>query len=360
MNTNLKNIPEEFAPNYLAAIMWKDDNGNTYRYALWNNVGEKFFFDIPLYAGQVIRKNFRFEIWTITGSIAVAQASIIQFLTSVLQGVDYRYGGDTKLVADDGTIVDFSVSILPSATVPTAGLVGQFKADSHWGNDPGPVQQWISEINVTDSLVWDGANAPIRATSSDFNGKSYIDFSTGSLGGTKSVIFPLLQTLFNANLINRNDGGISIVFVVCKSISSISNQVFLSIRDSGNAMIRQASLKTATNSFGMNGFGFANITQYGQSIATLRLGDNFGVLQSVPNAYEEAVVTGTLIPSAVVNFVTISQTPIQIAEILIYTGLANNTDYVSILQYLAQTYSNGYLYSLPFNFPSNSSPQPNT
>lgn len=51
-------------PNYLLCVMWVDNMGNVFRYKLWDNVGEALFFVVPLYTGQLIKHNFRFEVWT--------------------------------------------------------------------------------------------------------------------------------------------------------------------------------------------------------------------------------------------------------------------------------------------------------
>jgi hypothetical protein len=50
-------------PNFCPCVMWVDEDYNVYRYKLWSDVGEVFFFTAPLYSGQLIKKNFRIEIW---------------------------------------------------------------------------------------------------------------------------------------------------------------------------------------------------------------------------------------------------------------------------------------------------------
>lgn len=50
-------------PNYCACIMWVDEDYNVYRYKMWESVGEVFYFYAPLYNGEMIKKNFRIEIW---------------------------------------------------------------------------------------------------------------------------------------------------------------------------------------------------------------------------------------------------------------------------------------------------------
>lgn len=64
-NLSLKSFAELVNPNYIATVMWVDGDYNVYRYKLWQNVGEAFLFDCPLYTGQLIKKNFRIEIWNV-------------------------------------------------------------------------------------------------------------------------------------------------------------------------------------------------------------------------------------------------------------------------------------------------------
>ena len=64
-NFSLKGLVAPANPNYLACIMWVDDEYNVYRYKLWADVGETVLFDIPLYTNQLIKGNFRIEIWSV-------------------------------------------------------------------------------------------------------------------------------------------------------------------------------------------------------------------------------------------------------------------------------------------------------
>ena len=57
-------LPLVKSTDYVLCIMWKDSQYKTHRYAFWRGVGEVFYFDAPVYTGQLIKKNFRVEIWT--------------------------------------------------------------------------------------------------------------------------------------------------------------------------------------------------------------------------------------------------------------------------------------------------------
>lgn len=63
-NFSLKGLVAPANPNYLACIMWVDDEYNVHRYKLWADVGEVLYVDIPLYTNQLIKRNFRIEIWS--------------------------------------------------------------------------------------------------------------------------------------------------------------------------------------------------------------------------------------------------------------------------------------------------------
>lgn len=87
------------ASNYTLCIMWKDINNVTHRYSLRRDPNDVIFFNIPVYAGQLIKKNFRFEIWSVDN--IARQLSDIIFYTSVLQNIDYRWSDDLPLVNPD-------------------------------------------------------------------------------------------------------------------------------------------------------------------------------------------------------------------------------------------------------------------
>src|ERR1017187_1153193 len=112
----LSSIPVN--PNYVLCIMWIDSNRVTHRYAIWNNVGEVIYSPYPLYTGQLIKKNFRFEIWSINSTPAI-QILPISFYTSVLGNTDYRYGVDSTLVNNDIEVTNFesNIDILAGANI---------------------------------------------------------------------------------------------------------------------------------------------------------------------------------------------------------------------------------------------------
>lgn len=68
-NFSLPTFEATSSPGYCACIMWVDSDYNVYRYRLWADVGEVFYFLAPLYSGQLIKKNFRIEIWDVAPAV---------------------------------------------------------------------------------------------------------------------------------------------------------------------------------------------------------------------------------------------------------------------------------------------------
>lgn len=105
------NVEPTPMPNYMLCIMWIDENNGVHRYSLWRNVGEVIYFNLPVYSGQKIGKNFRFEIWSTNSSPAI-QGAPVQVYTSVLGKSDYRWSSDFTLVSADIINTQFGTSKL--------------------------------------------------------------------------------------------------------------------------------------------------------------------------------------------------------------------------------------------------------
>lgn len=81
-------------PNYVACIMWVDEDLVTHRYSLWRGVGEVFYFDAPLYTGELIRRNFRIEIWNVAPT-GLLTFNLLGAGTSDING-EYTYTTSTR------------------------------------------------------------------------------------------------------------------------------------------------------------------------------------------------------------------------------------------------------------------------
>lgn len=132
-NFSLKSFSEILDPNYVACIMWVDDEYNVYRYKLWENVGELFYFPIELYNDQLIKSNFRIEIWNVAPTGPLLEFNLVGAgRTIVNQTYEYVsstfYAGPTYSIEFYGgtwNVLDSSVSpslvyytLTPTSTNP--------------------------------------------------------------------------------------------------------------------------------------------------------------------------------------------------------------------------------------------------
>lgn len=111
--SSLASLPVD--PSYCLCIMWKDDDNTCHRYRIWQDVGETIHdFPHTLYTGQVIGKNFRFEIWdtNIASNIThtITQSTALAFYTSVRGVYDYRWNTDFTLVSADSINTSFNAA----------------------------------------------------------------------------------------------------------------------------------------------------------------------------------------------------------------------------------------------------------
>lgn len=94
-------------PNYVLCISYRVQGVLT-RYVVWQATGSKMP-QYPTYTGQVLLKNWRFEIWNTSQGFASDTNTYI-FYTSKLQPIDYRFGTDAALVNLDPINTSFQSS----------------------------------------------------------------------------------------------------------------------------------------------------------------------------------------------------------------------------------------------------------
>jgi len=113
-NFSLHTIVGVANPNYTLCISYHIGGVMT-RYIIWLASGSVMNQDIPMYNGQPVKKNFRFEVWSSSQGNAT-QVSAITMYTSVAGSQDYRWGLDAALVGNDGQVGSFGnvASIVPS------------------------------------------------------------------------------------------------------------------------------------------------------------------------------------------------------------------------------------------------------
>jgi len=120
LSGTLSQVP--LSVNYALCISYRVGSVVT-RYLLWDAQGSKFNQTIPLYVGQPIKKNSRFEVWNTSQGVC-SQATAVSFYTTKLGPQDYRYSGDTLLKICDAINTAFSSSLVnttPTGVVQVTG-----------------------------------------------------------------------------------------------------------------------------------------------------------------------------------------------------------------------------------------------
>lgn len=114
-NFSLKPFSAPANPNFVLCISYRVGETVT-RYLLWDAVGSEMPY-FPLYEGQLIKKNFRLEVWNTAQGVA-SNASDIYIYTSVLGGKDYMYADDSVLKAFDAQVTNFwyNATAIPDVT----------------------------------------------------------------------------------------------------------------------------------------------------------------------------------------------------------------------------------------------------
>lgn len=176
---SLKELP--INPNYMLCIMWIDSEQNVHRYSLWSNVGEVMFFDITSYTGQLIKKNFRLEVWS-TNNATIEQSTPITFYTSVLGDLDYRYGVDTNLVLPDIIVTEFhNINNLPVLPNPAITVNSPANWDSSGVIVGNPILvSWLANASAF-SFVPTGVVGVLPTIGTDFVGVAVCPFNNSKI-----------------------------------------------------------------------------------------------------------------------------------------------------------------------------------
>jgi len=344
------NVEPSPIPNYYLCISWQDGKGDVHRYALWNNVGEVIYETIPLYSGQLIKKNFRFEIWS-TNVATVVQAAPINIYTSVLGAVDYRWGTDATLVNSDGENTAFkdTGSVLASVP-PTTGLLANWRADYGLTFSSGNnVSAW-NNINGSQLIsLSTSAPYPTQLAASNLMGLDIIDFNTGLLRNLAISPSLTVGNGFYIGIVGAYSGTPSPANIADFTSAGPVSQYALDIPG------------TSMNVVNFDGLGTVQVP-----------GTNFCLLQMVVYG-TTMIATSATLSNILIGYQsgTVTTNPItgidlgglsafQIAEIFIYSSFASNADYTQLTDYIAHRYTGAqYKFNLPLTFPTTSISQPN-
>lgn len=328
------------SPNYLLCISYVDSSNKMHRYAIWEGVGEVLFFDVPLYTGQPIGKNFRFEIWN-TPTTPAIQTTPLTFYTTVRGGYDYRFQADIILAGDDGKQSSFQYN-QQSISLP-----------SNLNN----LQciHWDGSIYAINNVSWDSINAPGITTFTSatltqntilYNGNTY-----------KSVIDN------SANLtVSPQPTPVNNLFVVFKfnGFSAGTNQ-FITYDGGYDVKIIGVTGTPNVSYLQVNGHNFTSYHLEAGKVYLLAINVGINVILLDINSEYNYIYDNTLSVTPTTNtLLTVGSntTSQQVIEILPYFSVQDHAHYIQIYEYFQLKYGGGY--TLPLQFPVGSTSTINT
>jgi len=340
--SNLAAIPTSL--NYVLCIAFQKD-GIVYRYKLGGPDGV-FLFDLVDYSGQLIRKNFRLEIWSIADA-DVTQASAVKLYTSVKGHYDFRNSSDFELVDSGAGVEDFSTST-DDVTLPfSTDLLLQFRADLGFdlNSGSGNIATWINQVNALDVLSRTGVTNPAPLISTAINGNKYLSMSSAATmeGATSDVyatdhIFVVFKSPLSSgiagNVVTLDNGGVH--FSVTTGVSaSTATMTITGFNSDGNYV-------AITNKFS-NKFYLMELTNRGVTIYDLSTSEYL---------YGGGTIVGAAFSMS--SFTLAEARGIDVAEVIAYKGnhFSTTQDYGPLFKYLSDRYGAGMI-SVPFVFPTN-------
>lgn len=336
------------SPNYIACLMWKDQKGNVHRYQLWSGVGEVVPLSFPLYNGQIIKKNFRIEIWSIgAGNVSESVGQLLT--TSVLQGIDYRYASDAPLSSNDGEVTNFAaISAYNPLAAPTTNLRSRFKASSGVSGTT-----WTALVG---GPLWLGGNVGNITTATDATISNQKVITNTNTLNVAPCTPTALAVVYLVVKFNAGDTG---------SVFGISNDITIL----GNTNVGLLSKANLALSIDGNGIGNIVVGQWCLVCAIFNPTSNTSGGYVIPisgNMSEPVFGTphdGTVAGSIgiTIGTNTIGQTipSMYLAEVLVYDTQVLGPLRSSIITYVQSVYGPAS-FTLPLTFPANSTPQPNT
>lgn len=153
--------------NYSLCVSYVNAADNSVvRYKLISGASELFYFNVPRYGGQLLKKNFSIEVWSNNDATAI-QTTDIQLLTSVLGNIDYRSGANQSLVTASGIVTNFNPT--DSSNVPQPNLGSWYKTSGIAVDGGGLITGWTNAIGGGIDLT--PTNSPPKAT---------VGFATGA------------------------------------------------------------------------------------------------------------------------------------------------------------------------------------
>ena len=209
-----------------------------YRLSPLGQTGEAIFGYIPLYNGQVIKKNFRIEIWSTSQGNATEASDLTPLNSSVLGNVDYRYGSDTLL-----TTAQLINTVFATASAVIAPPTPDIWFDANSGLTFGvgsKVASWTDKQNHVTVAQADGTKQPTHSV------VGYIQF-LGTANLTAALQFGTADAVWFFTLLGGNVGGASNNNIFAQNGSL--NSANLKMRAAGAAMTAALDANTLDLNF---------------------------------------------------------------------------------------------------------------
>lgn len=197
-----------------------------YRYKLWQDVGEHLA--VPLYTGQVIKKNFVIEIWNTENANEVSSDGFnIELGLRKVPDTDYSSLAGYN-IDDDPGIITPAMMISNTQALPATGLLSRYTAEG-WTLSSNLEDQYGNydlTINGNPAIV--GVKVNPNASGGNFNPISFGigDYFEGpsafaGLGDPIVIVALINQFDWNANefLIGTTPGGIGSAAIVQRTTS---------------------------------------------------------------------------------------------------------------------------------------------
>lgn len=332
-------------PNYMLCVMWIDSTTVPYtvhRYAIWKNVGEVVYFDLPLYTGQLIKKNFRFEVWSVGGKTTASQGIPVNLYTTKLGSQDYRYGSDAPLANTDSEVTNFSAGLLNPVLLPTdIGVLFQ--------TDPFSGIAFDGSFNLTSWTSFGSSTGPFTPV-----GTVVVSESNLPVGGRSITITNSISHI----VANTGNIGVQCLITCFRMFSHIpSNNPLFSAYPTGISLFwNNGTITTGGGGPIVTGL---NLVQWYTVILFLN-----GGLMSL---YVYDTATGTLVMSnttaapavTYTNALVFGNDDMEVVECIAGSNTISAGDLTAINNYFTTKYFVGNNFTLPFVWPAGATPQLN-
>lgn len=316
--------------NYTLCIMWVDNQMNVNRYSIWRNIEDVFYFPLIPYTGQQIKKNFRLEIWSANvNPSTVSQSNSLNFYTTKLGDIDYRYGVDFSLVNADAIVTNFADNIQTVSPLPHDFGVNfrlqQFKASVGFISP-----NWTSNTDVN---VLTGAGSSLVNIPPNF----------GSIPSVKANGTALVCNIFLSN------PTVNYLFVLAYLDGSTG--VLYEYNNSPVITVGVNSVSVGATNIPLPSGGVNRL----YLIYTDFIAEEAFVIDYLTREVSSRNLIGEVVPTPS----TIIQAMDTTSSFSIVDAVAYNTcaNIQGVLNYFYTTYGG---FTLPLTFPANAVPQPNT